>query len=241
MRVFVISLKQAQERRTSIVALFSKYGIEFEFIDAFWGKSLDRENDERLFNEESFELRNNCLSKTTVRGKLTDGEMGCALSHLTAYQKIVGECPEGAIICEDDLIPNCNFIRVIEAVLKKEPDAEMIHPCTIPHEGLRQGWLNPKHKFTVDGREYTYYRAGIPGFDWLLNRRRRIANAACIYFSKKAAQRLIDIGFPARMEADRLTGMVAYNKLKVYLLAPRIGTHQTVDSTIGDGRHQKAY
>lgn len=241
MQVFVISLKQAQERRKTIVESFSKYGIKFEFIEAFWGKSLDRANDGRLYNQEGFELRNNCLSKTTVCGKLTDGETGCALSHLTTYQKIVTECPEGAIVCEDDLIPNCNFVKVVGAILKQVPDAEMIHLCTIPHEGLQQGWFNPKHEVNVDGCDYMYYRAGIPRFDWLLNRRRRIANTACIYLSKKAAQRLVDIGFPVRMESDRLTGMVAYNKLRIFLVNPRIGTHQAAQSMIGDGRHQKVY
>lgn len=241
MRCFVISLRDSSERRNSVYQSFSDYGINFEFIDAFRGADLDRKHDSRIFNRDSFELRNNCLSKVTVKGQLTDGELGCALSHLTAYQKIVTECPQGAIVCEDDFRPACNFIKLIEQILKERSVVDLIHPCTDPRKGLRQGWFNTQYKTEVDGSVYTYFRAGIPGFDWMFNRRRRIDSALCLYLSNNAASRLLSLGYPVRMEADRLTGMVAYNKLKAFISVPKIGTTLAKGSIIGSGRHQKAY
>ncbi len=240
MKTFVISLEQAVDRREMICAGLQQYGVEFELFPAVWGATVDR-NDPEIFNGESFIIHNNCLSKTTIKGRLTDGELGCALSHLRLYQKIVQDNLPGAIVLEDDFEPYNDFSKVFTAILERVPDAELINGRTWPHMGLRQGWFNPKHKVTVDGSAYTFVRAGIPGLDWLLNRRRRMESTRCYYISNQGCKRLLDLGFPVRMESDRLVGMIAYTKLKAYIVKPFLSvTDSKFVSMIGGGRSQKA-
>lgn len=240
MKVYVISLRSSVDRRQHIKNSFGKLGIEFEFFDAIDGKQINRNSDDRVYKGETFILKNNFFSKTTVVGKLNDGELGCSLSHLLLYEKIVKENLTGAIICEDDLVSKCNFIELINKILQQCKDAQLIHPCTHPYQGLRQGWFNKKRSVFVDGVKYQYFRAGIPGLDWFFNRRRRVSNTSCYYISRTGAKRLLDIGYPVRMEADRLTGMVAYNHLKIYLIDPLIGGWLKIKSDIGSDRHQRA-
>lgn len=240
MKVYVISLRSSVERRRHIRNSFGSLGIDFEFFDAVEGKEIDRSADSRVYKGESFILKNNIFSKTTVVGKLNDGELGCSLSHLTLYEKIIQENLAGAIICEDDLVPKCNFVELIIKILEQCKDVHLIHPCTHPYQGLRQGWFNKKISVFMGGNRYQSFRAGIPGFDWFFNRRRRISNTSCYYISNSGAQRLLDIGYPVRMEADRLTGMVAYNHLKVLLVDPLIGGWLRIKSDIGPDRHQRA-
>lgn len=242
MRVFLISLESSLNRRKRVEPGYIQHKINFDYFNAVVGSKIDRENDPLIFNGEDFELVNNCLSKVQIKGKLTDGELGCSLSHLKIYEKIVNECPEGAIICEDDILPTCNFVELVNKILELRPDAQLIHLGTVLERGLRQGFFNPKHSVNVEDQQYPFVRAGIPGLDWFFNRRRRISNTACYYISHSGAERLINLGYPVRMEADRLTGMVAYNKLKIYIVLKQAALWQNdMDSDIGDGRHQKAF
>lgn len=242
MRVFLVSLQSSLNRKKRVEPGYIQHGIRFEYFNAVVGADVDRENDSRIFNGEEFELVNNCVSKVQIKGKLTDGELGCALSHLKIYEKIVRDSPEGAIICEDDVLPQCNFVDLVDRILVKQPDAQLIHLGTVLERGLRQGWFNPVHSVDFNEQKYHYIRAGIPGFDWFFNRRRRISNTACYYISHSGAERLLKLGYPVRMEADRLTGMVAYNKLKIYIVVKQVAQWQNdMESDIGGGRHQKAY
>ena len=240
MKTFVISLERAPERRAAISASLQQYGVDFELFPAVWGADIDRSAPE-IFDGDSFVIHNNCLSKTTIKGKLTDGELGCALSHLRLYQKIVQDNLPGAIVLEDDFEAYNDFTAVFEAILAQVPKADLINGRSVQHMGVRQSWFNPKHKITVNGKEYTFERAGIPCLDWFFNRRRRIESARCYYISNRACHKLIKLGFPVRMEADRLTGMVAYTKLVTYLVSPFLSvTRSKFTSMIGGGRSQKA-
>ena len=240
MKTFVISLERVPERRVAISASLQQYGVDFELFPAVWGADIDRSAPE-IFDGDSFVIHNNCLSKTTIKGKLTDGELGCALSHLRLYQKIVQDNLPGAIVLEDDFEAYNDFTAVFEAILAQVPEAELINGRTWSHMGLRQGWFNPRHRVTVAGKEYTFVRAGIPGLDWFLNRRRRMESTRCYYISQQGCKRLLSLGYPVRMESDRLAGMIAYTKLKAYIVKPFLSvTDSKFASMIGGGRSQKA-
>lgn len=240
MKVFVISLERDTARRESVCRNLAQYGVDFELFPAVWGADVDRSLPE-IYDAQSFELKNNLFSKTIIHGKLTDGELGCALSHLRLYQKIIADQLPGAIVLEDDFEANNNFTSVFGEILKVIPQAEVINGRSVARIGLRQSWFTPKHKIKAEGQEYTVYKAGIPGLDWLFNRRRRVESARCYYVSRHACERLVKLGFPVRMESDRLLGMKAYNRLNIYLVEPFLSAAGSkFDSLIGGGRGQKA-
>ena len=243
MKVFVVSLENAVDRRSEIEAGLKHFNIEYEIFPAALGKEVDR-RDPKIFNEETYTIRNNLFSKVLMKGKLNNGELGCALSHLKLYQKIVRDNLPGAIVLEDDFEVCNNFPKIFSKILKIIHDADIINGRTDPKRGLRQCWFTIKRHVIVDGQKFSFYKAGVPGLNWLLNRRRRAESSRCYYISNHACSRLIKLGFPVRMESDRLIGMVAFNKLDYYIIDPYItGQESKFGSLIAteEQRQQKAY
>lgn len=229
MQIFVINLKEDVERRQSITKCLNDLKLDFEIFDAVRGKNVERHNNPLVYDKDECLVKHNFLSKTIMRGKLSDGELGCALSHLGVYQEIVKRNLPGAIVVEDDFIPDCNLSEVFAAACKSAPDADIISGFPLGG-GLRQSIF--VHKKSINLGNFKIYRLGVPGFDWFLNRRRRAPTTACYFISKKACLKLIDLGFPVRFESDVLIGMVAFNKLKYYGLSPFCGTRLNVKSSI---------
>lgn len=220
MRIFVISLKDKEDRRKQIASSLGKFNLSYEIVDAINGRELDREHDPRVFNGDSFVIRHNFLSKTTCLGRLSDGELGCAMSHLMVYEKIVTENLEHAIILEDDMVLNANLELLFSAALELKPQADVINGYGWP-KGVRQSVFITKQKF-YEENEVTYYiqRLGIPGLDWFFSRRRRVNCAGCYLMSKKACEAVLKYAYPVRMESDVLIGMLAKNHFKYYGVSP---------------------
>lgn len=61
-------------------------------------------------------LNNDKLPYPKVRTNLTNGEIGCALSHLKALNKFVEDEGEYALILEDDAILPTNYLDVINDI-----------------------------------------------------------------------------------------------------------------------------
>ena len=230
MQIFVINLKEDIERRQSITKCLKELHLDFEIFNAIKGKDIDRPNNPLVYDKDECLVKHNFLSKTVMRGKLSDGELGCALSHLGVYQEIVKRNLPGAIILEDDFIPSCDLNAVFSAAYKVVPQADIISGYPLGG-GLRQSFFTVKQKINI--KDFRVYRLGVPGLDWFLNRRRRAPTSACYFISSEACKRLIQLGFPVRFESDVLMGMVAFNKLKYFALTPFCGTRLKTSSSIG--------
>jgi GR25 family glycosyltransferase involved in LPS biosynthesis len=102
-RTFVISLPGFTERRHRISQRLGALGVPFEFLDAVDGKRL-AETDDRVDWEEV---------KRYPRW-LNRGILGCALSHVAAYDRILQLRVPHAIILEDDCIPSRDFPQVLK-------------------------------------------------------------------------------------------------------------------------------
>ena len=93
MRIFVINLKRSIDRKKKFQKNWHFISKRIEFFEAVDGNDLSE----------------NELSKIALHYpslKLTKGEIGCALSHLAIYKKIVKEDIPMALILEDDAILN---------------------------------------------------------------------------------------------------------------------------------------
>lgn len=233
MRIFVISLKDKEDRRKQIASSLGKFNLPYEIVDAVNGRELDREHDPQVFNGDSFVIRHNFLSKTTCLGRLSDGELGCAMSHLKAYEKIVKDGLEHAIILEDDMVLSANIELLFTAALAKKACADVINAYGWPH-GVRQSIFLRKQKFYEEnGIPYYIQRLGIPYFDWWFSRRRRVNCAGCYLISKKACETVLKYAYPVRMESDVLIGMLAFNHFKYYGVTP-FATDTRGASSIGE-------
>jgi len=109
-KIYVVSLKEAKERRKHIKTQLEKINIEYEIIDAIYGKSLSNE-----------ELKQKCDMEIVNKypNWLTKGAIGCALSHYKIYNKILQDGVDYGIVLEDDakLLPK--FEKVITIMINK--------------------------------------------------------------------------------------------------------------------------
>ncbi|MFM4728062.1 glycosyltransferase family 25 protein [Aeromonas caviae] len=95
-KVFVLSLPHAHERRKSVQRQFTELGIDFEFFNGVYGNNLSESEIGLVYDSER--------AKIAVGRDLTKGEIGATYSHFKMYQKALNEGCEYLIIFEDDII-----------------------------------------------------------------------------------------------------------------------------------------
>lgn len=93
-KVYIINLDSCVERWENISTQCDALGIEYERVSAVRGSELTAEE-----KVEVYDLSTN-LAKYDKR--LNDGEIGCYLSHVKCWKKIVEEELDFALILEDD-------------------------------------------------------------------------------------------------------------------------------------------
>jgi len=92
--VYVISLARAADRRESITALLGADGVEYELVDAVDGRELDLSACTPPLN------RDKCWKRHGV--VMPAGAVGCALSHINIWKRMIAEQTPFAIVLEDD-------------------------------------------------------------------------------------------------------------------------------------------
>jgi len=104
MHIFVISLKDAADRRAFVSGQLEALGLEYEFVDAVWGK--DHYTDPAYYDRQKalrIELRD-----------MTPGEVGCALSHQKVYDMIAERGLPYALVMEDDAVVSPDLPEVLK-------------------------------------------------------------------------------------------------------------------------------
>lgn len=96
MKAYVINLDKNTERMAAIDAQLKRLGILYERIPAVYGKALSKAERRKQFAS----FRSYCATGY----RLYDGEIGCALSHVAIYKKMMAEAIELALILEDDVV-----------------------------------------------------------------------------------------------------------------------------------------
>lgn len=91
MKIFVINLKKDVEKREKVEAQLQALNLDYEIIEAVYGKDL---------SDEELEI----LVKDYKNSYLTKGEIGCVLSHQKIYKKMQEENIHHCLILEDDVI-----------------------------------------------------------------------------------------------------------------------------------------
>jgi glycosyl transferase family 25 len=116
--VFIISLTRATDRRESIGAHLKKLGVEFEFVDAVEGKAMPATEIQRLL---------------APGVSLSPGQVGCYLSHLEAYRRIVERQIPVALILEDDARLSPEAVKLLRSDLS---DAAAFDYCFLDSENF---------------------------------------------------------------------------------------------------------
>lgn len=105
---FVVNLTHDVEKKAHMSNLATSLGVTFEYIAAVNGKSLTRKQIEAVYDR--------TLSVESIGRGLSLGELGCALSHLHIYQKMITENIDVAVILEDDVDISADIHNIMSSV-----------------------------------------------------------------------------------------------------------------------------
>lgn len=102
MKTYVISLQDSFDRRKSISTKLELNGLNYSFFNAAKGKDQD--------------LLKKINKQINYSAFKSDGEIGCAISHLALYKKLIDSNEKAMLILEDDIILSPKFLKTIESL-----------------------------------------------------------------------------------------------------------------------------
>ena len=94
MKIYCINLERSKERRRNMQAQFDKLSLPVEFINAIDGRALS--------NGEVAEVYSKWRTRFCSGKGLSRGEIGCALSHIEFYKRVIADNSPGFVF-EDDV------------------------------------------------------------------------------------------------------------------------------------------
>jgi GR25 family glycosyltransferase involved in LPS biosynthesis len=97
-KIFVINLKRRPDRRDEVERLMAKHSVSFEFVDAVDG--AEKFKDESLAD---YYGANFIDERKTQNWQASPGQIGCWLSHVNIWKRMVAENIQSALILEDDI------------------------------------------------------------------------------------------------------------------------------------------
>jgi len=114
--IYVVSLPDELKRRENIEFQSKKHSFKFEFVDAV---NLKKSTVDEL--KEYISINN----VGSFNRSFTKGEVGCALSHLKCYRKLLNDNVDWALVLEDDADLHRFNTEVIEKIVSYISDLDI--------------------------------------------------------------------------------------------------------------------
>ncbi len=205
MKTYIINLLTRPDRKDFMGSQMEKGDLDYEFIKAVDGKMLsDQEIDTVTLNFSA--------------SHLTKGEVACALSHLSIYQKMIDNNIDIALVLEDDVYVPDNIDSVLQKILSIEQNNK------------------PNIYLLSDVEAYIENSSLYEG----IYRIESASKAHCYVINKTAAKKMLKKLIPIRYEADMWTIFNFYNYAHVYCIYPHvadvIGYGDKTDSNLENER-----
>ena len=207
-QVYYISLDNAEDRRKILMPRLENLGLPYERISAIYGKDLSQEEKDKRVNRLIF--------KITQRREVKDGEIGCYLSHLKAWQTFLKSKASYALILEDDATFNPDELRNMVNLLLQHKD-KWDYVNLDPHRdgnGREIQKLSEKHK--------------------LIAPRQLVWSCVCYLINRKAVATLIQHDLPMVIPVDHVINRSWELRYKYRIVYPNIIGHDFGDTYIGD-------
>ena len=208
--ILVVNLTRSKERRVYMQEQLDAFGVRYEFYSAVDGNALTPQQRACYSEEESVRQ---------FGYPLTNGEIGCALSHLQIYEKMVAEDIAELLILEDDAAIKKDFFSIIFQRAQWAPaDWKMLHFATKKDDTTNN---TLPYYFIDTQKRYRLYR-----YTEYYNR------THCYIVKQESAKWLIKAGYPIHFPADILKGKT-YSLLRCYTVVPEIcSVNDNIDSII---------
>ncbi|BBL77335.1 lipooligosaccharide biosynthesis protein LpsA (plasmid) [Methylomagnum ishizawai] len=190
----MVNLARSSERRAHIHRHLQALGLPFEIVPAIDGATLGPADLATVYDPRQ--------AVASLGRELTPGEIGCALSHLRLYRRMVDEDIEAALILEDDAQPGPALCRLLAARADLPDDWEVVMLYHVDGQLSRWG-----RRHWVPG--YRIGRFAHPAFSTLGYLVRR-----------GAALKLLAQTLPLRAPIDHWTGGSLAAGLRLYGVDP---------------------
>lgn len=225
MKIFVINLEKDKDRIEYMVNSFSQFNFNnWERIDAVYGKYLpDLEKYGKILNP---------------------SQLGCYLSHMKTYQKILDQNLDYGVILEDDVTLTEWFPKLEEIISSLPKDFDIVwigncrgkwprNPCNIipdyDYDFLEKNKVGDYvYKITEDCLATDNHPIGCYG----------------VVVSRKFAEKFLSIPFEKHFKRPIDNFLVENNSLKRYMTVPSIIVHcydfgSNIDETSNEKDHLK--
>jgi Glycosyltransferase family 25 (LPS biosynthesis protein) len=211
LRIFVISLARAAERRASMSAHLQALGLEYEMVDGVDGRELPAEEHARL------------LAPGVTFS--SPGVVGCYMSHMAVYRRLVESGSAAALVLEDDAVLNPAIVPLLRTGLARLDFDYCFLDCADDREPV---FYDPDARLSL-GHGFTAYRlSGGP------------EGAHAMIVTREAAELRLSHGLPIQNAFD-VYDMLPGRPRFVAMLSPRgAGVAMTsLHSMISGRREQK--
>lgn len=193
--VFVINLEKSVDRRNYMINMLRKRGLNGQIVEAIDGENIDLK---KLTHDGTYDIN---FVKSKFSRELHLNEIGCALSHLKVYEKIVAENIPYALICEDDIDLVRGFRRKFFNIFSQLPN----------DWGLVYFWYRTKDVHKISSTVVSFpSQSHIPG------------GAVCYLLKISAAKKLLEEAYPIHYPADSLIGRSYRWGTKIYGSHPHL-------------------
>lgn len=201
-KIFVINLKKDVQKRKNMEKIFQGLNLEFEFIDAVYGKDLSSEELDLVYDE-------NLAIKYNER-PMSKAEIGCMLSHLSIYKRMLEEKIENALILEDDVQIDRKILDVFNNIKSFPKDWECVLLSYYKETYYKKKYcINhvSRKKISNDLKVGRFIEPMISGAGYIIN--------------QKGVRKLLDAtGEKLKKPIDKYTGDETY--VNLYGVVPRI-------------------
>ena len=207
MKIYVISLQEAGEKRADLAEALSAQSLSFQVIDAV---------DARQWQSEALAKH---ISSFGVACNMTHtpkpGAIGCHLSHLKAYQKLIDSDAPAAIILEDDAIITPELRQHMPCLQQASAIFDIIFLCD----------RRPNRPAPVIGTSER-------GLQFCFKKYSNIGTTGYV-ITRQAASYMLAHHTPFRLAIDTLLNRWWQTKLKVATTAPQLVRDDAMASSIG--------
>lgn len=163
--IYVISLTRATARRQKIKTQLDKHRLKFEFIDATDERQGLSKDEIELLGIDNLQKHNN---------RTSPGAIGCLISHLRCYKKIIESNANQALILEDDVVLSKDFMPVMEHLIGSSINFYLLqlsslfpHPSSLPYIGRKSYplnfWKKRKLDLAAEQLDQQYYLGPLAG------------------------------------------------------------------------------
>jgi glycosyl transferase, family 25 len=213
--VYCISLARSTARRRHMERQFDRLGWRTVFIDAVEGADLDLEAMQR-----TAELH---PQNEGLVGPMSQGEVGCALSHAKVWRMLCESDRRYALVCEDDIVlPRALDLWTLLRWIPGDGDLVYLHYLNDQTLASIRPAFDPEKDTPVGtAGAFSIFDAWSCG------------GASCYLVSQRGARRLLENLRGVRYPSDGLLArLTASGQLRAYALWPRpVATHP-FESTI---------